>query len=70
MMTTTISFPKHEFNSKCNNLLSNGFVEYTTTIEDGGVTHSTFTNTDVGSEYFGWVLDVYDDGRIEVFKPF
>lgn len=65
----TITFPKNEFNSKCNNLLNNGFDEYLTTIEDG-ITHVIFTNTLKGNQYNGWVVDIWDNGIIEYTNQF
>ena len=59
-----VTFDPREFNSKCNNLLDNGYDEYLTTIEDG-VTHSIFTNTDSKSKWNGSVCDIYSNGKVE-----
>jgi hypothetical protein len=66
-MNTQINFPKSEFNLKCNNLLSNGFEEYLITYEDG-ITHSIFTNTIEGHIYNRWIVDIWDNGKIEYSK--
>ena len=63
----TIHFSKSEFNSKCKNILNNGFEEYLTTYEDG-VTHIVFTNTIDGHIYNRWVIDIWDNGKIEYSK--
>lgn len=61
------NFPPEQFNRKCNNLLSNGFDEYLTVLEEG-VTHSIFTNTNPKSFYNRWIVDIYSDGRVQYSK--
>lgn len=65
----SILFPKNEFNARVNNLLSNGYEEYLTTME-GGITHVIMTNTSLNSAYNGSVVDIWDDGRIEYSEQF
>lgn len=66
---TTVRFKPNKFQSKINNLLSNGFDEYLSTHNDN-IDHVIMTNTKVGHKYNGWVVDVFSDGRIEYSNQF